>query len=107
MLKFYKNYMEFFFFSVMLIGLIFALSAPSAVISYFMSLVSGMFAGRFVYGRKGKIMFPYLVIIAGFLTGYLIGAYYGNRIVVIALFIFGAVLAYKIYNKGVLRDFKI
>ena len=88
----------------MIVGVIVALSAPSAVISYMIMLVSGMFAGRMVYERKNKIRLPYLMIITGFVIGYVIGIYYGNRKVAIALFVIGAVVSYKLYDKKILKD---
>ena len=104
MLDFHKNWMEFFFFLIVIIGVLIALSSPSAVISYIIIFLSGMFAGRLIYERKDKIQFPYFMIIAGFVIGYLVGVYYGNRRIAIALFVLGAVLSYNLYNKKILRD---
>lgn len=106
MFDFYKNWAEFFFLVVIFIGIFIALSAPSAIISYFVIFVSGMFAGRLIYDRKDKIQLPYFLIIAGFVVGYLIGIYYGNRKIVIALFVIGAIMSYKLYDKKILRDIK-
>lgn len=89
---------------IMIIGFLIALSAPSKVISYAIILVTGLFAGRLIYERREKIQFPYFMIIAGFVIGYLIGVYYGSRRVVIALFVLGAILSYKLYDKKVLKD---
>lgn len=104
MFEFYKNWMEFFFVVLMVIGILIALSAPSAVISYIIIFLAGMFAGRLIYERKNKIQLPYFMIIAGFVVGYLIGVYYGSRRIMIALFVIGAVLSYKLYDKKILRD---
>ena len=104
MFEFYKNWMEFFFLVLMIIGILIALSAPSAVISYIIIFLSGMFAGRLIYEKKNKIQFPYFMIIAGFVIGYLIGVYYGSRRVIIALFVIGAIASYKLYDKKILRD---
>ena len=101
---FYKNWMEFFFFVLMIIGVIIALTAPSAIISYIIIFLSGMFAGRLIYEKKNKIQFPYFMIIAGFVIGYLIGVYYGSRRVVIVLFVVGTILSYKLYEKKILKD---
>lgn len=108
MFNFHKNWMEFFFLLLILIGVLIALLAPSAVISYAISLLSGIFAGRLIYERKDKIQFPYFMIIAGFVIGYLIGVNfgYGNVTAVIALFLIGAVLSYKLYDKKILRDIR-
>lgn len=104
MFQFYKNWMEFFFFALMIVGVIIALTAPSAVISYIIIFLSGMFAGRLIFERKHKIQFPYFMIIAGFVIGYLIGVWYGSRKVVIVLFAIGAILSYKLYEKKILKD---
>ena len=106
MFEFYKNWFELFFLMIMVVGIFIALSAPSAIISYIIIFLSGIFAGRLIYERKNKIQFPYFMIIAGFVIGYLIGIYYGSRRVVIALFVIGAILSYKLYDKKILKDTK-
>lgn len=106
MFDLHKNWMELFFFAVMVIGLFFALIAPSAAVSYSISFVSGMFAGRLICNRGHGIQFPYAVIMAGFAIGYVIGAYYGSRLVVIALFITGAILSHYLFDKKILKDTK-
>ena len=106
MFEFYKNYMEFFFIILIAAGLLLALLVPSAIISYALILLSGLAAGRLIYERKNKIMLPYLVIIAGFLIGYLIGMRYGDRTVVIESFLIGAVLGYYLFEKKILKDIR-
>ena len=106
MSEFYRIWFEFFFLALVVIGILVALSSPSAAISYIVIFLSGIFAGRLVYERKNKIQFPYFMIIAGFVIGYLIGIYYGSRRVVVALFVIGAVLSYKVYDKKILKDVK-
>lgn len=106
MLDLHKNWMEFFFLVLMIIGILIALASPSAVISYAIIFLSGMFAGRLIYERRNNIQFPYFMIIAGFVIGYLIGIYYGSRRIVIALFVIGVILSYKLYDKKILRDIK-
>jgi len=96
--------MELFFLVLMITGILIALSAPSAFISYIIILISGIFAGRIIYVRKNKIKFPYFMIIAGFVIGYLIGVYYGSREIDILLFGIGAFLGYKLYDNQILKD---
>ncbi len=98
--------MEFWFAVLTIVGVFTALWAPSAVISYTIALISGMFAGTLIYERKHKIKFPYLMIIAGFLIGFIIGVYYGSRKVVVIMFILGAIISYQLYNKKVLKGFR-
>ena len=103
---FFKSWAEFFFFVLMVIGFIISLwaSSYSAFISYIVVFLSGMIGGRILYERKGKLTFPYYIIILGFLIGYLIGTYYGSRKVVIVLFVLGVLLSYHLYNKGYIKD---
>ena len=104
MSEFYRYWMEFFFVVLMILGIVVALSSPSAVISYFIIFLVGMFAGRLIYIRKNNIKLPYLLIIAGFVIGYLIGTYYGNRRLMIILFVIGSIFSYKLYDKKILKD---
>ena len=104
MLDFYKNWFESFFLVLVVIWIVIALSAPSAIISYAIIFLSGIFAGRLIYERKNKMQFPYFMVITGFVIGYLIGTYYGSRRIVIALFVIGAILSYKLYDKKILKD---
>ena len=103
---FFKSWAEFFFFVLMVIGFIVSLwaSSFSAFISYIVVFLSGMIGGRILYDRKGKLTFPYYIIIFGFLIGYLIGTYYGSRKVVIILFVLGVLFSYHLYNKGYIKD---
>lgn len=106
MLDLHKSWMELFFLILMVIGLLVALLAPSAIVSYFISFASGIFAGRLIYERRHKLQFPYVVIMIGFAIGYVIGAYYGSRWIVIVLFVLGAILSYRVYDKKILKDTK-
>ena len=99
-----KSWMEFFFLLITALGLIFALVVPSAMVGYALVFVSGYFAGRVLYQRRTNIIFPFYIIVAGFLIGYLIGMQYGDRRIAAVLYIAGAVLSYQLHSKGVLRD---
>lgn len=103
---YYKNWAEVLFFILLVIGFLVALFAPSAVVSYIVIFISGLIAGRLIYDRKGKGMFPYFLIIIGFFIGYLLGAYRGEREIMSVLFVLGALIGYYIYDKGILRDIR-
>jgi len=89
---------------LMILGIIVALATPSAVISYFIIFFVGLFAGRLMYERRNNIQLPYFLIIAGFVIGYLIGVYYGDRRLMIILFVLGSIISYKLYDKKILKD---
>ena len=103
---FFKNWAEVFFFILLVIGFLVALASPSAVMSYIVIFICGLIAGRLIYDRKHKGLFPYFIIIIGFFIGYLLGAYRGEREVMSVLFVLGALIGYYIYDKGLLRDLR-
>ena len=104
---FFKSWVEFFFFVIMILGLVVGVWATSlsAFISYIVVFLSGMIGGRLLYDRKHKLAFPYYVILFGFLIGYVIGTYYGSRKVIVILFVLGILFSYQLHSKGYLRDF--
>jgi hypothetical protein len=106
MVDYFKNWAEVVFFAIMVIGFIISLwaSSFSAAISYIVVFLSGMIGGRLLYERKKKLIFPYYLILIGFLIGYIIGTYYGSVKIVIILFILGILFSYHLNNKGFIRD---
>src|SRR3989344_8719618 len=106
MFQYHKNWMEFWFFVLMVMGIIIALASPSAFISYVIIFIAGFFGGRMIFDKRDFIKFPYYIIIAGFLIGYIIGAYYGSAIAYAVLFTLGGITGYKVFAKGVLKDRK-
>ncbi|MBU0615769.1 MAG: hypothetical protein KJ601_06770, partial [Nanoarchaeota archaeon] len=93
-MSFHKNWAEVLFFSLLVIGFVVSLLAGSAVISYLIIFLIGMMAGRLMFERKGKLKFAYYLIIIGFLIGYILGAFYGSRNIMIILFVLGGLLSY-------------
>lgn len=106
MVEFYEHSMEFLFLIIIIVGIFIALLAQGTIISYIIIFLSGMFAGRLLYERRKrkKMQYTFFIIIAGFVIGFLIGAYYANRAIVIILFAIGAILSYKLFDKKILRD---
>lgn len=104
MSDFSKYFMEVLFLIIIVIGIAVALVIPSAVISYILIFLVGIYAGRLIYAKKTRIQLPYFMIIAGFVIGYLIGVYYGSRRIAIALFVVGAIIGYKLFENRLLKD---
>jgi len=100
----FRNWVEFFFFVLMVIGFLIAIASPSAIISYVVVFVSGIIGGTLLYERKTKLTIPYYIIIIGFLIGFTIGTYYGSKRIIIILFVLGVLLGYHLYNKGYIKD---
>jgi len=94
------NWAEILAFILLIIGFIFSLAAPSAVLSYLIIFFAGIMGGRLVYERKKSMVFPYILILIGFLIGYLIGSRYGNWLTTVILFVLGSILSYYLHEQG-------
>ena len=88
----------------MVLGMAIAVLVPSAVIAYAIIFLYGLFAGRLIYERTHRFMFPYLVIISGFVIGFMIGMYHGSSIVAIILFLCATVLSYKLHKEKIIKN---
>lgn len=104
MVSYFESWAEIWFFILIIIGFLVSITVGSKVIAYITILLCGMMAGRLLFERKQKLQFPYYLIIIGFLIGYLIGSPYGNRKIMVILFIFGIIVSYYLHNKGFIRD---
>jgi len=95
---------EYFFFVLLATGFIVSLFAGSAIIGYIVIFLCGMMAGRLIYQRQEKLVAPYYLILVGFLIGFIIGSRFGNKSVLITLFIAGGFISYYIHDRGILHD---
>lgn len=104
---FFSNWAEVIFIIILIIGFLISIAATSAVISYMVIFVVGIMSGRLVYERKNKLIFPYTLIIIGFIIGYILGAFYGNKATILVLYLIGIWVGYQIFDKGIIHDLKI
>jgi hypothetical protein len=96
---------EFFFIILLIIGILLGILAPSAVITYLIGFFSGMMAGRLMYDRKYKGRAPYVLIILGFVIGFvIIAAVRGYGLMTLLLFIFGSALSYYLFDRKIIKD---
>ena len=102
-MAFYKDWVEMIAFILLLIGFIFASTAGSAFLTYITIFFCGMIVGRFWFERKKDIKIPYFILIVGFLLGYTIGTYYGNKLITILLFFIGSLISYYLHERGFIR----
>lgn len=104
---FFKNWAEVIFLILLVIGFLFSLAAPSAVLSYVIIFFVGIMGGRLIYERRKSMVFPYVLILVGFLIGYLIGARYGNWLIITVLFVLGSILSYYLHEQGLIKGIKL
>jgi hypothetical protein len=96
------DWAEFFFLVLLVIGFIVALSLKNAFITYVMIMVFGIMCGRFIQKRsKG---FPFYMIAAGFLLGFMIGARHVAWSSVLILFIAASIGSFYFHKKQILSD---
>ena len=101
-----ERWAEAFFLVLIIAGAAVSISIKSALVSYIVIFFAGILAGRAITKMKGKkIVFPYILIIIGFLVGYLLGsiAIDINRFLIIIIFLIGSYLSYFVHKKGYLK----
>ena len=101
---FMDNWAEFFAFVILVIGFIIAVSAGSAVILYIISVLFGSAFGRWWYRFRKKRRVPAALISIGALVGLTLGSVYGDRRIVILLFIVGFVLSYHVHERKIIHS---
>lgn len=103
----YESWAETFFIVLLLIGFFLALFLNSAVLAYLAITLAGFLAGRFVFRRRiSEPIFPFLLIMVGFLLGFMLGAVWANKFVIFILFIGAAVGSYYLHKEGYIEYFK-
>lgn len=89
------------------VGFVFSVLLQTAVLSYLTIAVAGILAGRLFYiKRYQEPIFPFLLIIVGFLLGYLVGGFWVQRMWALALFLLLFWLSYYLHLKGIFVIFK-
>lgn len=103
MIRLYEYWVETLFVSVLITGFIISLVAPSAAISYIMIFFCGMMVGKMWHQGKRQIKAPTVLVIVGFVIGYILGVRYGSWKVVLVMFFIGTYLSYWLHNEGYLK----
>lgn len=98
------NWAEFFGFVLLVIGFIIGISAGSAVILYIISTLFGMAFGRWWFRFKKKLKVPATIITIGALIGLTLGSFYGDRKIVILIFVLGFAASYYLHERKILHS---
>lgn len=104
MIKFWEDWAEVIGFFLLIIGFFLAALAGSAVISYIVITLSGLMGGRVWYRIKENLKTPWVVILFGFLVGFVLGSFYGNKKIIILLYIVGIAISYYLHLEGYVRS---
>jgi len=98
-LNFSKDWVEILMIIVIALGFAVAITSKSAAVVSIIALLAGIFLGRVLYETRKGPKIPVVLISAGFVIGYLVGTIYGNRLVVLLLFVIGMLLGYATHEK--------
>lgn len=103
MINLFRNWVEFLFVVVLIIGFGISISLESLGVTYFVIFLCGMVVGRMWYQGKKAIKLPTMLVIVGFVVGYIFGTRYGGWKGILFFFVLGALIAYYIYEKKYLK----
>src|SRR3989338_5120713 len=106
-LKLKQHWPELFALFFTLIGFLISVIITQPGLSYFAVFVSGLLAGRLYYIQRYKQpILPSVLIILGFLVGYVAGSFWVSRFWTIIFFLCGSTLSYYMHVKGIIVSFK-
>jgi ABC-type spermidine/putrescine transport system permease subunit I len=106
-LKLEEQWGELFALSLLVIGFIVAILLRSAFFNYITAFVAGFLSARlYLFKRYKQPILPFILIIVGFLLGYLIGTIWASRIVTFVFFAVGFAVSYYLHKNKIIGIFK-
>ena len=92
---------------LILVGFVMALFLSNMKVMYLIVLLSGFLAGRVFYVRRFKEpIFPFVIMIIGFLFGYFLGGFGASRFWIVVLFFGSWGISYYLHLKKFITIFK-
>jgi len=89
------------------LGFVIALLLQSSYYSYLSVLLGGFISARLFYLKKSKEpILPFILIILGFLVGYLVGSFWVNRTLIFLSFGIGYGVSTYLHKNKILGIFK-
>lgn len=104
MIKFWEDWAEVIGFFLLIIGFFLATLAGSAVISYTVITLSGLMGGRIWYRIKENLKTPWVIILFGFLVGFVLGSFYGDKKIIVLLYVVGIAVSYWLHLEGYVKS---
>ena len=92
---------------ILLVGFFIALLIRSPFLHYLVITLSGLLCGRVLYDKhRTQPIFPFVMIVAGFFLGFMLGALSANKLAIMILFLFGLTLSYQAHKRGYIGFYK-
>jgi hypothetical protein len=89
------------------VGFVIAILLRSASFTYISVIISGFLAARLFYMRRySEPIFPFIMMIVGFLVGYLLGGFWASRFWILVFFALAFGVSYYLHLKEILVMFK-
>lgn len=106
-MKIEEQWAEIFVLAFVAIGFIFSIMLRNPSLSYLTVFLGGFIAARGYYLKKNKEpILPFVLMITGFLVGYLIGGIWVSKILILIFFALGVGTSYYLHLKKILVTFK-
>ena len=103
----HKRYAEILAVLFLVLGFAVSTLTINAWFGFIAIFIAGFAAGRVYYfKRKKDPILPYLLVVGGFVVGFLMGNVWSSRFVVLLFFAIGFGLSYWLYMKNFLVSFK-
>ena len=97
----WKSWAEVAAIALLIIGFLLAISMNSVAFIYVAIFLAGLLAGRYYFLKMGRRpLFPFFLIVIGFLLGYVLGTFTASRKIVAVLFFAGWVISHIAHKKG-------
>lgn len=107
MIEWQEEWAEAFTLFFLFLGFVISVLLQNAALSYLSILLAGGMAGRIYYIKKMREpIFPFILIILGFLVGYLIGNFWASRFWSLVFFAMGFLASYHLHRKKIFAIFK-
>ena len=107
MVKLEEQWAEISTLILIAVGFIVAVLLQNPALSYITIFLAGFLAGRIYYIKHKRVpILPFVLMIVGFLFGYVIASFWVNRFLVLILFAIAAGVSYYLHLKQILVIFK-
>ena len=89
------------------LGFVIAVLLQSALFTFLSVIIAGFLSARVYYLKRfSEPTFPFILVIVGFLVGYLLGSFWASRLWVLVFFALSFALSYYLHLKGIFAIFK-
>ena len=106
-MKLEEQWVEAFLILFLALGFVLSVLMKNPFYTYTSVFLGGFIGGRVYYIKRYKEpILPFILIIVGFLFGYLMGSLWVSRVVVLLFFALGFMLSYYLHLKKILVIFK-